>query len=61
MRGSTEPETRVFVSGVPAKINERGEFAHNLELEHGPNVIVVEAVDKVGNVAYLSQIINVEF
>jgi len=60
LKGTTEPGARVFVGGVLVKVGERGEFSHRLVLQGGPNVVVVEAVDKVGNVAYFSRILNVE-
>jgi mannose-6-phosphate isomerase-like protein (cupin superfamily) len=61
LRGRTDPDARIFVGGIPVEIDEGGEFVHNLFLQRGFNVIVVEAVDKVGNVAYFSQLVNVEF
>ncbi len=60
LKGTTEPGARVFVGTIPVKVGEGGEFAHRLVLEGGPNVVVVEAVDKAGNVAYFSRIVNVE-
>lgn len=61
LKGKTESEARVFVGGIPVMTNENGEFTHNLLLQRGSNVVVVEAVDNVGNVAYFSRIINAEF
>jgi mannose-6-phosphate isomerase-like protein (cupin superfamily) len=61
LSGRTDPDARIFVGGMSVKIDEHGEFVHNLFLKRGFNVIVVEAVDKVGNVAYFSKVINVEF
>lgn len=61
LRGRTDPDARIFVGGMPVKIDERGEFVHNFFLRRGFNIIVVEAVDKVGNVTYFSRVINVEF
>ena len=60
LTGTTEPGARVFVAGTSVRTDTDGRFEHSLDLRQGPNVIVVEAVDKVGNVAYLSRIINVE-
>jgi len=60
LTGTTEPGARVFVQSIPVKVDERGKFGHRLVLLSGPNVVVVEAVDKVGNVAYFSRILNVE-
>jgi len=61
LSGRTDPDARIFVGGIPVKVDENGEFAHDLFLSRGYNVIVVEAVDKVGNVNYFSKTINVEF
>ncbi|MDH4259055.1 MAG: hypothetical protein OEW16_02015 [Gammaproteobacteria bacterium] len=51
--GRTDPEARVFVAGQPA-VNSGGHFEHVTQLTAGANVIVVESVDAVGNVAYAS-------
>jgi hypothetical protein len=51
--GRTDPEARVFVAGQPAA-NSGGHFEHVTQLTAGANVIVVESVDAVGNVAYAS-------
>jgi mannose-6-phosphate isomerase-like protein (cupin superfamily) len=61
VKGVTEPEARVFVRGIPVTVDAHGQFTQDLFLQHGSNVIVVEAVDKVGNVTYFSRIINAEF
>ncbi len=53
IRGHTDPEARVFVAGQPA-INSGGNFEHVTQLTAGANVVVVESVDAVGNVAYAS-------
>jgi hypothetical protein len=51
--GRTDPEAKVFVAGQPA-VNSAGHFEHVTQLTAGANVIVVESVDAVGNVAYAS-------
>ena len=61
LKGKTESEARVFIGGKPVTTNGNGEFSHNLLLQRGSNVVVVEAVDNVGNVAYFSRIINAEY
>lgn len=61
LTGITEPEARVYVDGLPVKVNEQGRFDYNFSLQRGSNVIVVEAVDKVGNVTYFSKIVQGEF
>jgi len=54
--GHTDPEARVFVAGQPA-VNSGGHFEYATQLTAGANVIVVESVDAVGNVAYASVMI----
>lgn len=56
--GETEPDARVFISGVAVGKTEDGRFKHQLSLKRGINVVVVEAVDGAGNVTYQSQLIN---
>jgi hypothetical protein len=57
--GRTEPGARVFVAGEPA-VNSGGTFSHEVQLVAGANVIVVESVDAVGNVAYASVMITAQ-
>ncbi|MGE5893175.1 MAG: hypothetical protein ACM34I_03880 [bacterium] len=61
LAGNAEPGSRVFVMGERVKVNAEGKFEHALKLHHGVNVIVVEAVDKAGNVAYKSKMVNGKF
>jgi hypothetical protein len=58
LKGRTERGTRVLVGGEEAKVDARGHFVFRLHLEPGLNVVVVEAVDKLGNVSYKSQVVN---
>ncbi|MCP3978222.1 MAG: hypothetical protein GY716_02665 [bacterium] len=61
LRGSAEPGSRVFVGDQPVSIEESGAFELALQLERGLNVIVVEAVDSAGNIAYESQLISAKY
>ena len=54
LKGVTEPGASVFVSGNPVPLNEAGEFESYVRLARGINVIVIEAVDSAGNVAFRS-------
>jgi hypothetical protein len=54
LKGVAEPGASVFVSGKPVTLTEKGEFECDVKLARGINVIVVEAVDSAGNVAYRS-------
>ena len=58
--GKAEPGARVFVGGRRVRTTRTGEFHYNLKLRPGTNVIVVEAIDAVNNVAYRSQRVNRE-
>jgi hypothetical protein len=54
--GETDPDARVFVRGKPAE--KAGNMFHRVtELDAGANVITVESVDSVGNVAYASVVV----
>jgi hypothetical protein len=55
LRGKAEPGARVFVGGQRVKTTRSGNFEFSLKLKPGLNVIVVEAVDGVDNVAYRSK------
>lgn len=55
LRGKTEPGARVFVGGKQVKTTRQGKFEYHMKLQPGMNVIVVEAVDGVDNIAYRSQ------
>ena len=61
LTGSTDPDAELFVSGIPVPVDDQGRFEYNLRLKQGWNVLVIEAVDHVGNVAYFSRTLNVEF
>ena len=58
MTGSAEPGSRVFVNGVEVPAGEEGEFAHELQLRPGVNLIRVEAVDPAGNASYASRVVH---
>ena len=53
--GSTEPGTRIIVGGTEVEVDDVGRFTHLLKLNKGVNLVVVEAVDGAGNVAYSSR------
>lgn len=60
VRGRTEPGVRVYVQGE-AITTSSGAFETTVEIDPGATLIIVEAVDEAGNVAYESQIINSKF
>lgn len=57
VRGRTDPGTLVYIQGDAVAL-DGGRFEQRIDLDPGTNLIVVEAVDGAGNVAYDSQIIN---
>ncbi len=61
LKGVTEPGSRVFVQGERVTIDSAGAFEHGVPLKRGTNVIVVEAVDAAGNVAYQSDYVTGRF
>jgi hypothetical protein len=58
LKGRTESGAKILVGGIEVKVDARGHFLHRLQLDPGLNVVVVEAVDRLGNVAYKSKVIN---
>jgi hypothetical protein len=61
LKGVTEPGSRVFVQGERVTIDSAGAFEHGVSLKRGTNVIVVEAVDAAGNVAYHADYVTGRF
>jgi hypothetical protein len=61
LTGITEPGAHVFVQGEPVPIDRIGGFEHPLKLKPGINIVVVEAVDAAGNVAYHSDMVAARF
>jgi hypothetical protein len=58
LKGKTDPDARVFVSGKRVKTGKNGSFKYDLKLQPGINIIVVEAFDAVNNVTYRTKRIN---
>ncbi len=54
INGTTEPKAVAFINNAPVKISATGAFAHAVELKKGVNIIVVEVLDRAGNVSYVS-------
>ena len=57
--GAGEPGTVMFINNEPVKIKGNGKFTHTIQFNKGSNTIVIEAIDKAGNVTYKSKIVNV--
>lgn len=57
LRGRTDADAAVYVDEVPiAQLN--GRIDHEIELRPGANVIVVKAIDEVGNLSYAPLLVN---
>jgi len=52
IKGTTDPRARVIIEGRDVGTDEAGRFEYTLRLQQGVNVIVVEAMDKAGNITY---------
>ncbi len=59
--GRTEPGSRVLVEGQPVRVQADGSFRHRLELKPGASLIVIEAIDPAGNVAYATNLVTRKF
>ncbi len=59
--GSSEVSAQVLVDGHEVALNEDGSFSYDIELLQGVNVLVVEALDEVGNVTYKSGMVYGKF
>jgi hypothetical protein len=59
--GNTDPGVRIFISGREVRTSAQGEFRSTIILKRGVNIIVVEAVDSVGNVSYRSCTVHGKF
>jgi len=61
LAGSAEPGSRVFVNNEEIQVDASGSFSHALVLERGVNMVVVEAIDSAGNVAYRSETVDARY
>ena len=58
LRGKTEPGAKIYVEGTPVKVDGEGTFQHRVYVKPGASLIVIEAVDSAGNVAYATNLVN---
>ncbi|NCN87464.1 MAG: hypothetical protein GW941_01060 [Candidatus Pacebacteria bacterium] len=49
IKGLTEPNARVFISGRLSVANSEGNFTGTYSLQEGENKILIKAIDKAGN------------
>ncbi len=59
--GETEPGVQVFVGDSRVVPAEDGSFTHEIRLQPGLNVVVVEAVDPAGNTSYASGTVQARY
>ncbi len=57
LHGRTDPDATVFVDDIPVE-HDNGRIDHLIELKPGANVIVVKAIDSVGNLSYAPLLVN---
>jgi hypothetical protein len=57
LRGHTDADATVFVDEV-AVAQQSGRIDHEIELRPGANLIVVKAIDEVGNLSYAPLLVN---
>jgi hypothetical protein len=55
VRGRSEPGCHIVIGGISVATDDRGEFAMDLELRTGYNLLVVQAIDPAGNTAFLTR------
>lgn len=58
LRGKTSRDARVYVRGQVVETSLNGSFQYLFDADPGAQLIVVEAIDQVGNVAYTTQIFH---
>ncbi|MDH5727709.1 MAG: hypothetical protein OEZ58_01870 [Gammaproteobacteria bacterium] len=59
--GETEIGATVFINQERVKVDHNGKFGKKIKLKRGVNIIVVEALDAAGNVAYQSELFTGKF
>ncbi len=57
LHGRTDADATVFVDEIPVE-HDGGRIDHPFELRPGANIIVVKAIDEVGNLSYASLLVN---
>jgi hypothetical protein len=57
LHGRTDADANVFVDEIPV-VHQGGRIDHRIELRSGANVIIVTAVDAVGNMSYAPLLVN---
>lgn len=55
IRGATDPNVKVYIGKEPVPVGPDGTFEASVVLRPGAQIVVVEAVDAAGNIAYASR------
>ena len=58
LSGRCESGSSLYINNQQVSVDNEGNFAYDLKLNHGINVIVVEAADLAGNTTYKTKLIN---
>ncbi len=61
LQGKTTPRSKVLVRGAEATVDGAGRFTARINLKRGVNLVVVEAIDEIGNVSFKSGVINATY
>jgi len=55
VRGETDPDAKVYIGKEPVAVGPDGAFEASVVLRRGAQIVVVEAIDAAGNIAYASR------
>ena len=61
LTGRSDVNAVVVIEGNEIGLNENGNFSYDVQLQQGVNILVVEAIDGVGNVTYKSGVVYGKF
>lgn len=56
--GASEPDAAVLLNGAPVTLGADGSFVLAVNLEVGPNTLIVQATDLAGNISEMSQTVT---
>lgn len=55
LKGITEPGSEIFIDNSKISVGKLGKFSYSINLRKGINVVVIQAIDKAGNVTFKSE------
>ena len=53
--GVTDPGAAVYLDGIELPVDTKGNFSYSMDLRPGINIIVLEAMDQIGNTSFQSE------